>query len=604
MTFPISPGADFREIDLSLAAQNAIATSAGHVGKFAWGPVGKIIRVANEEDLMAKFGKPTDNNFVDWFLAQSFLAYSNALDIVRAGDTGTTKPLNAVSDGSTGVFIPNDDEYDPDAVAIAGESFVAKFPGAVANGLQVHVCSSAAQYSGVLPGTFAFTRSKTVTYTPSAAEVLGSYFTVGDYLVVDGARYLVSAVAAASLTLAKIYSGSLTPSTVVRRWAFASRFSAAPATGKHHIVVIDAEGSFSEAAGTALNSYENVSLTAGDKYDDGSSAYIVDVLNGSNFVRAGGADLSTNATALKALVATLAHGTDAWSDIDTDDLFSGWALFIPTETQRLPIIIGGAIDDTLSPYILGSVADVRRDSLAFFSPKLASVLNNKGSEAADCVTDRQVLGSSSYGTMDNNWKYTYDKYNDKYRWVPCAADHAGIYARIDRIGDPWESAAGDNGGIKGAVKLAWNPDETARDTLYTNQINPIVNFPSSGPTVYGDKTLLTANTALSRINVRRLMLVIEQIVVEASRGLLFKFNDEFTQARFRSIVEPFLRGVQGRRGVTAYKVVSDSSVNTADVVQNNQFVAQVFVKPNYSINFIRIDFVVVGASVNIEEAVV
>lgn len=607
MSYPISPGVYQREIDLSLAAQNAIATSAGIVGKFQWGPIGEIVRVANELDLVARFGEPVDDNAIDFFLASSYLAFSNALDVVRAGDSGVTKPLNAVSVGLTGVYIPNDDAYDPEALSIAAENFVAKFPGELANGLKVHVCSSASQYETTLPGTFTFTRTNTVAYTPLALETLSDYFTAGDFIVVDGARYLVTAITGSpeALKLSKIYSGSLTPTTKTRRWAYANRFGGAPTTGRHHIVVVDAAGKFSEEAGTVLRAYENVSLVAGTKYADGTSAYIVDVLAGSNYVRAGGADLSTNVTELKALVSTLNFGTNAWADIGTDDYLNGWSLFIPTETIELPLAIGGAIDSTISNFIVQNVAEVRKDTVAFFSPALASVVNNKGNEAADCVTDRQILPSTSYATMDCNWKYMYDKYNDKYRWIPCAGDHAGIYARVDREGDPWQSAAGTSRGIiKGVVKLAWNPDETARDTLYQNEINPIVDFPSSGPTVYGDKTLLHANTALSRINVRRLMLVVEQIVVEASRGLLFEFNDEFTQARFVAIVDPFLRGVQGRRGITAYKVVADSSVNTPDVVQNNQFVAQVFVKPNYSINFIRIDFVVVGASVDIEEAVV
>lgn len=610
MTFPISPGADFREIDLSAAAQNAIATSAARVGKFAWGPIGEIVRIANETDLVARFGKPNDSNAVDFFLCASFLAYSNALDVVRAGGVGTTKPLNAIDpDQELGVYIPNDDAYDPEASGISAALWVAKYPGSRGNSLAVATCASSAQYQGSLPGDFVFTRSNTVSYTPDATETLGQYFNVGDFLVVDGVRYLVSTVtdsgATHTLKLAKIYTGSLTPTTVARRWAYANRFAAAPESGRYHVVVVDVNGKFGDEEGAVLKTYENVSDTAGTKYSDGTSSYAIDAVKGDLYVRRGGSALSTLSGALKVATIQFQFGTDEYASVDTDDYIAAWSLFTSKETTQIPLAIGGAIDDVLSPYLLQNILEVRRDGVAFFSPKMASVVNNRGNEVNDIITDRQVLPSSSYAAFDDNWKYMYDRYNDKYRWVPCAGDHAGIYARIDRLGNPWESAAGEvNGIIKNVVKLAWNSDETNRDQLYPHNVNSIVDFPSSGPCVFGDKTLLSANTALSRINVRRLMLVIEGVVMPAARGLLFQFNDDFTQGRFRSIVEPVLRTIEGRRGITAHKVVCDESVNTPDVVQNNQFIGQVFVKPNYSINFIRIDFVVVGASVNIEEAVV
>lgn len=608
MTYPTSPGAYFREIDLSLVANNAIATSCGHVGKFTWGPIGVVTSIANEDALVAYFGKPVAKNAIDFFLAASFLSYSNALNVVRVGGANATKPMNAVSGMSSPVFIPNDDAYDVTAGNISGVQWVAKYAGAAGNSLTVASCSSASQYSGVLPGSFAFARSNVVTYTPSASEVLQSYFSVGDFLVVDGVRYSVAAVTNTTLTLTRIYSGPLTTTAVKRLWAYAALFSAAPATDCHHVVVVDSTGQFNagSVAGAVLEKFENVSTVVGSKYADGTSSYIGDVfVRGSAYIRLGGADISANVSSLAAINLELHDGSDAMDSIETDDYLNGWSEFASPTKVKLPLAIGGAIHTVISNFIIQNIAEVRRDTVAFFSPQLASVVNNKGGEAAACVADRALLPSTSYAAMDNNWKYMYDKYNDTYRWIPCAGDHAGIYARVDRTNASWWSAAGESRGIiKNTVKLAWNAEEPDRDILYPHSINPIVNFPDSGPTVFGDKTLLAQNTALSRINVRRLMLLIESIVVTAARGSLFEFNDEFTQARFVSINDPFLRGVKGGRGITDYKVVSDSTVNTPEVIANDEFVGQIYVKPNYSINFIRIDFVIVGATVTLSEAVV
>jgi len=602
MTFPISPGVYQREIDLSAVAATNIATSAGYVGKFSWGPINEIVRISDEGQLISVFGKPTDTNAVDFFLASSYLAYSNALDLVRAGNSSITGPFNAITDAQTAVYIPNDDAYDPDAVNLASATYVAKYAGTLGNSLKISTCASSQQHDVALPGTWTFTLSNTVTYTPAVAELLSLYFTAGDFIIVDSIRYMVSVVNPASLILTKIYTGSLTPYTIFRRWAFADRFQKAPDTGRYHTIVLDNTGEISGEIGTVLESYENVSQVSTDKYSDGSSAYFLNVFAGSKYIRAGGD--APSSVALKAEVDIFAGGTDGYASIGNGDLISGWSLMIAGETFEVPLIIGGAVDDTLSNFIIQNIAEVRKDVVAFFSPSLTSVLNNTGYEVRDILIDRELLPSTSYAAMDNNWKYMYDRYNDKYRWIPCAADHAGAYARVDINGDSWQSAAGaSRGAIKGAVKLAWNSNESARDVLYTNAVNPIVDFSNSGPTIYGDKTLLNVNSALSRIPTRRLMLMVEKIVTDASQVLLFEFNDEFTRNRFVSIVEPFLRGIQGRRGLNGFRVVADETVNTPQVVANNQFVGQVSITPNYSINFIRIDFVVVGATVSIEEVI-
>jgi phage tail sheath protein FI len=211
---------------------------------------------------------------------------------------------------------------------------------------------------------------------------------------------------------------------------------------------------------------------------------------------------------------------------------------------------------------------------------------------------------SSYGFMDSGWKYQYDKYSDIYRWVPLNPDIAGLAARTDSTNDPWWSIAGfTRGQIKNVTKLAWSPNQTDRDTLYSNGVNPVVNFPGQGVILYGDKTMLSNPSAFDRINVRRLFITLEKAIAIAAKAQLFEFNDAFTQAQFRNMVEPFLRDVKGRRGVTDFLVVCDSTNNTSDIVDTNQFVADIYIKPSRSINFITLSFIATRSSVDFSEVV-
>jgi phage tail sheath protein FI len=250
------------------------------------------------------------------------------------------------------------------------------------------------------------------------------------------------------------------------------------------------------------------------------------------------------------------------------------------------------------------VAEVRKDVIVFASPTLANVVNNSGSEATDISTFRDSLTSSSYAVLDSGWKYQYDRYNDVYRWVPLNGDTAGLCVRTDNTRDPWFSPAGFNRGqIKNVVKLAFNPDKADRDQLYKNGINPIVNFPGQGVVLYGDKTLLAKPSAFDRINVRRLFIVLEKAIATASKFTLFEFNDEFTRASFRNLVEPFLRDVQGRRGIYDFRVVCDDTNNTPEVIDRNEFRGDIYIKPARSINFIQLNFVAVRTGVEFEEIV-
>lgn len=300
---------------------------------------------------------------------------------------------------------------------------------------------------------------------------------------------------------------------------------------------------------------------------------------------------------------SILSGGDAANDVVTDgNRELGWDIFQNADTYDISLVPTGAAGSVLQQYIIDNIAEQRKDCVAFVSPQLTSVKNNLGNQSTDVVTDRNALSSSSYSVMDSGWKYMYDKYNDTFRWVPLNGDIAGLCARSDFTTDPWFSPAGFNRGILlNVVKLAWSPNQAERDALYMNGVNPVVTFPGDGTMLYGDKTMQAKPSAFDRINVRRLFIVIEKAIAIAAKYELFEFNDEFTRALFTNMVEPYLRDVQGRRGITDFDVVCDASNNTGDVIDANEFVADIMVKPARSINFIYLNFVAVGTSVAFSE---
>ena len=265
--------------------------------------------------------------------------------------------------------------------------------------------------------------------------------------------------------------------------------------------------------------------------------------------------------------------------------------------------MAGAHSSTVTSHII-DIAGTRKDCVAFLSPERADVVDQAGNEVDNIVEYRNILTSSSYAFMDSNWKYQFDKYNNVYRWVPLNGDTAGLCVRTDFERDPWFSPAGFNRGIiRNVTRLAWNPDKTDRDELYKKGINPVVAFPGEGTILYGDKTLLSKPSAFDRINVRRLFIVLEKAIARAAKYSLFEFNDAFTRAQFISLVEPFLRDVQGRRGIFDFRVVCDETNNTPEVIDRNEFIGDIYIKPARSINFIQLNFVAVRTGVSFDEIV-
>jgi phage tail sheath protein FI len=294
-----------------------------------------------------------------------------------------------------------------------------------------------------------------------------------------------------------------------------------------------------------------------------------------------------------------ASATDANKQVSWDKLKDG-------DSVDVSLLVTGDASGTVAQYIIDNVAEYRKDCVAFLSPPSANVVNNPGSEVTAIITQKNtnINRSSSYAVFDSGWKYMFDKYNNVYRYIPLNADIAGLCVRTDTTNDPWFSPAGLNRGqIKNVVKLSWNPNKTNRDDLYKIGVNPVVAFPGEGTVLFGDKTMLTKPSAFDRINVRRLFIVLEKAIATAAKYSLFEFNDEFTRSQFVSLVEPFLRDVQGRRGIYDFRVVCDETNNTPEVIDRNEFIGDIYIKPARSINFIQLNFVAVRTGVAFEEIV-
>jgi len=552
MAFQLSPGVNISEVDLTTVVPSVATTVGGLAGNFAWGPVEEVTIVTNEIRLADTFGKPNANTFQYFFTAANFLSYGSDLRVVRAANTGT---LNATT-SSTGVQVKNVLDYNQNHSSGTGsDDFIAKWPGAVGNALGVSISDGNTHSSWAYASNF--------DSTPSTSDYVSSKGGIQDEL---------------------------------------------------HIVVYDRTGQISGTAGTILEKFAYVSKASDAKNSDGSANYYKDVLNnrskyiwwakhnseGTNWGSAAASTTFANLTAADTY--TLAGGVD--SPTTSGDLQRAWDLFANPDSVDVSLLMAGPASGNTIPNYLTTIAESRKDCLVFISPEQADVVDAVGSEASNITSYRDTLTSTSYAVMDSGYKYQYDKYNDTYRWVPLNGDIAGLCVRTDVERDPWFSPAGFNRGvIKNVVKLAWNPTKAERDTLYKKGVNPVVTFPGEGTVLYGDKTMLAKPSAFDRINVRRLFIVLEKAIARAARGSLFEFNDEFTRAAFVNLVEPYLRDVQGRRGIYDFKVVCDTTNNTAEIIDQNEFVGDIYINPARSINYIQLNFVAVRTGVSFEEVV-
>jgi len=582
MAFQISPGVNISEIDLTTVVPAVGTTEGAIAGVYRWGPTNEPILISSENELVSRFGEPYANttwqNYEGWFASANFLSYSDGLYVVRVSANGAT--ANATN-------------------------FDAVYEGALGNSLKVAYCDSstyAATVSALTITIDASSNTGVITSNTAAIEV-------GDVVVFTETGGNDQELRVTSLTVdgantavefASKYIGTEQyADTYSYQWGHADLFDGAPAANTLHVVVVDEGGSFTGTAGTILEVYDGVSTVVGAKNSDGSTNYWENALeNRSKFIRAGSAAPTGNG------YQTLTAGSDGDGEetIAVGTLASGYDLFKSSEDIDVSLILEGHPRSvTLANYIIDNIVEFRKDCIALITPTLATVNTYSAQDVVDAVA---TMSSSSYAVVDSGYKYQYDRYADVYRWVPLNGDIAGLCARTDDIRDPWFSPAGYNrGSLKGVIKLALNPNKTQQGTLYKSYINPVIMQPGQGAVLFGDKTFQGSPSAFDRINVRRLFIVLEKTITIASRRSLFEFNDEFTRAQFRNLVEPFLRDVQGRRGIFDFRVVCDATNNTAEVIDTNRFIGDIYIKPARSINFIQLNFVSVRTGVEFNEVV-
>jgi hypothetical protein len=574
MAFSESPAITVREIDASGVVPAVSSSTGAFAGNFRWGPAYETKLISNEAQLAETFGAPSQATSVDFHTAAYFLKYTNALQVVRVlGDEGEANAgynaynHNAAANGLQPQINTND-EFDNVSYAAFdsdGHTWMAKWPGELGNSLRVSVCPQGANFD---------------------------------------------------------------------TWAYKDNFDAAPgtsdfATGKNalndevHVAIIDAGGKFSGTKGTVLETYPFVSVAGNAKTADGSTNYVRDVINrrseymwlaafDSDYTVANagddadsGVDFQLSAGVLAPKNYDLDSGNDA-TDLDVGDYQTGYDLFEDKDNIQVDLMIAPQMASrtnttTIVNDLVATAQGLRKDCVVIASPARSDIVG--GSDpVTDAVATAATFTSSSYLVVDNNYLKIYDKYNDEFIHIPAASSTAGIMAATDVTAATWYSPAGPRRGqYLGVTGIAYSPNKAERDVLYRNGINPIANIPGQGLLLFGDKTKLARPSAFDRINVRRLFLTIERAISIAARNVMFEFNDEFTRAEFVGVVEPFLRDIKGRRGITDFRVICDETNNTGAVIDRNEFVATILVKPARSINFVTLNFVAVRTGVDFSE---
>ena len=586
MGFLVSPGVEVNEIDITNIIP-AVSTSIGaYAGEFNWGPSGRIVTVSSEAELASTFGAPSVSganaaaSARSFFTAASFLKYGNALRVSRAVPSDA---VNAYS-GSTGIGVITDiDDFENTGSKPAGA--YARYAGSIGNALKVVVVTEnndGDSYYGTGTGSTTNEYVSQLSYLPGTTE----------------------------------WAENLTEKSVYDECA---------------VLVIDVEGKFGSTRGAVLERFEGLSLAKNAKTVDGANNYFIDVVNSQSqyvyvcdletkfLTETAPVELSTTSdssdftyktsdaqfefTLAGGSDGTVAKGTvtaalDLFADGDATDIN-----FIFAETLSESPVTQKEIDEKLI-----EIASNRKDVIAFISAPL-SIATTGLSGLADTKTDTVIdyfdgLASTSYAVFGSTPVQMYNKYTDRFIWVPDSGHVAGLCAYTDDVTDPWFSPAGLNRGqLRGVSKLALNPNKTQRDDLYKARVNPIVSFPGEGIVLYGDKTALSRPSAFDRINDRRLFITLEKAIATFAKYQLFELNDEFTRGAFRAAVEPYLRIVQARRGVTDFRVICDTTNNTGAVIDANGFVADIYIKPARSINFINLNFIATRTGVEFKEIV-
>lgn len=576
-----SPAITVKEIDLTGVVPNVGSTTGAFVGNFNWGPADTPILISDEAGLVSTFGAPSKDNSIDFHSAAYFLRYANSLYVLREATQGSGESLNAYdSKSASPPRIKNRDGFDYNISSLDSDNhtFLAKYPGTLGNSLQI--------------------------------QWLGAVDSADD----------------------PAFTG----------WTYENNFDGAPTTSDYaeargatndevHVVVIDQDGAFTGEKGTVLETFPFCSIASDAKAADGTSNYVLDVINNrSRYVwlagfgitndadsdwagwdaNAGtdvtdGKDYQITTPAVKTL--SLVGGTNS-AAFDEGEYATGFDKFEDKDNIQVDFLIAPGMatrtqQTTVVNDLISIAQSTRKDCVVVASPARSDVVTST-TPNTDIITTAKTFTYSSYLFMDNNYLKVYDKYNDQYINIPAASSTAGIMAASDNNTAAWYSPAGQRRGVYlGVTSLVYTPNKTERDLLYRNSVNPIANIPGQGILLYGDKTHMARPSAFDRINVRRLFLVLERAIAIAARNVMFEFNDEFTRAEFVNVVEPFLREVQGRRGITDFRVVADETNNTPAVIDRNEFVCSIFIKPARSINFVTLNFVAVRTGVDFQEVV-
>lgn len=638
--FSISPAVEFTETDLTTGV-TAVSSSVGALaGEFEWGPVEDVTQVTNEADLVSYFGQPNDNTYNHWYTAWNFLQYSSDLRLVRVA---TAAQKNAVTSG-TSIRIKNLQDWET-RFANGGSGvgvFAAKYPGTLGNQLKVSM-ADASTFKRNLTGTVSVLDSSNIivgTGTAFLSQVaIGdtlTFLTSGTPVLASGSTLSLVVTAISDdthLTVGAIPGVTAAGVTAVASWEYASQFTSAPidsdqavassATGDGlHIVVVDVDGKISGVRGQVLERIENAFKASNAKKYDGSVGYYKNVLRESQYLwwmdhpsvsqitSTGfefGAQTAPGAfkNLVKPLTYTLAGGANGYGATD-GELESGIGIFADAQKYDITLLMTGKVSATVAKYAIQSVAEVRRDCVAFVSPVNLSdnsVIVGDTSESIDKLIEfRNALSSSSYAFLDSGFKYQYDKYNDVYRYIALNGDCAGITARSIYDRNEWSSPAGFNrGSVKNVTRLAINPNKAQRDRLFPASVNFVVSFPNSGPILFSDKTLLDRPSDFDAIGIRLLFILMEKSISSSARFFLFEQNNQLTQKLFVSMITPFLRDIQGRGGITDFFVDVGSSVNTSTVIQSKTFAANIYVKSTKSIRFIKLNFIATPEGVSFSE---
>ena len=657
----LSPGVEIQERDLTLGSIETVEVNVGAIaGAFSKGPVLTPVRISTEAQLIEIFGEPAEGNATSWWTAASFLQYGGVLDVVRVSTSGQ---LTASDDSVTSPYllsIPTKDVYEASYYSATANPFkwAARDPGVESNAIKVGVIDKGADVTLTLDGALGTTTVGTLVQTTSGNAGGAKSGYIYEW---DAATNKVSLISSDTWTTTDQIENGVTDLNVTAqvewydqqevftglKWSsIAPRPGTSPyvadrggANDEMHIAVWDSTGAITGKPNTLLEKHTYLSKSNNSKTSSGSVNYYPTViLDKSSYIYWGSHetdvyDVSANQGATGGNIAGTNNAGNA--STETFDLFAapktytfqkgaetlsatsgeiitGLQEFADTETLDIDYLLMGPGDassktntQAIASQVL-SICALRKDCVGFLSPYRGDVVGVTSSttQTNNVVSFYSNMASTSFGVFDNGWKYIYDRFADKYRYVPLNGDVAGLCASVTANGTPWFSPAGLNrGAIRGAVKLAFSPTKSERDSLYQNRINPVTSLPGQGIVLFGDKTALASPSAFDRINVRRLFNVIEKTIGNAAKGVLFELNDEFTRSNFKNVVEPFLRGIQAERGITDFLVVCDSSNNTGAIIDANEFKADFYIKPARSINFITLTFIATRTGVSFEEVI-